>query len=598
MKDSEIGLYDALSVLMRCNKIIFESHKGLAVLSLVSLFLTAIMPFVILGFYSYAIDSLSGGLVITFSSALFFGLLLALFSLDNFMQKISRYYAFSLSESINAIIAYQLLDKILSLDIATHEDTGFKNDLSHVSSQGMYVVYHLIEDQFKMLIGVVRILFAAIVIATVTPIGTAFIFLGFFPATFITYRFAQYHYWEIRKAMKINRRRSRILSWIQHGDYIPEIKIFNSSRNILKKYKDYFDKSVKIELDVSRNDLWGGLSVEMIYFIVSFLAIFLVLYGYHGSIVSVGEVVFSLGLIGKLISSVSEVSQAYGTATGRIHYARMLFSILDRAPSEYLLQGSVKLDSGPPAIVFDGVSFSYPGSRDEILHDLNFRIEPGEKVAIVGENGAGKTTLTKLLCGFYSPSSGRILLNDTSMTDVSIRSWHDKLSVLFQNFMQPRSLTVSEKIQLAKPHVKFNKRAANAAAKKASALSVIQSLEGGYDSVLGKDFDGIELSGGEWQKLALTKAHYKDPDVIILDEPTAAMDPKAEAEVFSEIHSLGSDTTVIFISHRLTTILEADKIIYLSGGFISGTGTHDDLLSSNKKYRAFFSKQIKKISSL
>ncbi len=244
-------------------------------------------------------------------------------------------------------------------------------------------------------------------------------------------------------------------------------------------------------------------------------------------------------------------------------------------------------------IVFNRVSFQYPSkSKRMALHDINLTIHPGEKIALVGENGSGKTTLVKLLCRLYDPSSGSINIDGIDLRDFRIEELRRELSVIFQDFAR-YNLTALENISLSNfcssPSLKKIKKAAGYS----GAGKTITELERGYNTVLGKLFDdGEELSIGEWQKIALARAFFRNAQVIVLDEPTSAMDAEAEYKILKKFKIISNGHTIILISHRFSTIRMADSIYVLDAGRIIESGSHEELIRCGGKYSRMFKKQV------
>jgi ATP-binding cassette subfamily B protein len=239
-------------------------------------------------------------------------------------------------------------------------------------------------------------------------------------------------------------------------------------------------------------------------------------------------------------------------------------------------------------IVFDHVSFQYPHEERVAIRDFTFSIEPGEHVAFVGANGAGKTTLVKLLCRLYDPSGGRITIDGTDLRDYPITDVRGMVSGIFQDFVKFQ-LSAKENIVMGVRSSGVDDSAVIHAAKQAGVHEVIQRLPQGYDSLLGKLFDGgSELSIGEWQKVALARALLRDSQILVLDEPTSAMDAKAEAELFERFHELAQGRIAILISHRLSTVKMADRIFVVDEGQIVEQGTHDELMRRQGLYASLF----------
>jgi ATP-binding cassette subfamily B protein len=242
-------------------------------------------------------------------------------------------------------------------------------------------------------------------------------------------------------------------------------------------------------------------------------------------------------------------------------------------------------------IVFDHVSFHYPSGSGEVLRDVNLTIRPGEVIALVGENGSGKTTLVKLLCRLYDPTSGKITLDGIDLREFRTSALQREFSVIFQDFVQ-YELSARENISLGNVDLAADHERILESARKAGAHDAIMSLPRSYETRLGKMFEGgEELSIGQWQKVALARAFMRDAQVIVLDEPTSAMDAKAEYEVFQKFRQLTEGRSAVLISHRLSTVRMADHIYVLEGGQIVESGTHGELIRQGATYASLFETQ-------
>ncbi|WP_228015483.1 ABC transporter ATP-binding protein [Leptolyngbya ectocarpi] len=269
-----------------------------------------------------------------------------------------------------------------------------------------------------------------------------------------------------------------------------------------------------------------------------------------------------------------------------------LYEFLDLTPT-IISPASPKAIPVPmrQGIVLDRVSFSYADSSRQALHDISLSVKPGETIALVGENGSGKTTLIKLLCRLYDPTNGRITVDGMDLRDLNLTELRQQISVIFQDYAK-YYLSAQDNIWLGNIHLPPSDSAIVAAAKQSGAHDVITRLPQGYDTMLGKLFnDGEELSIGQWQKVALARAFLRESQVIVLDEPTSAMDPKAEYEVFKTFRELIQDQAAILITHRLSTVRMADRIYVMDSGRIVESGSHDQLMAMQGTYAHLFNTQ-------
>jgi ATP-binding cassette subfamily B protein len=239
-------------------------------------------------------------------------------------------------------------------------------------------------------------------------------------------------------------------------------------------------------------------------------------------------------------------------------------------------------------VELERVTYRYPGTERNALHDVSLKLRPGETVAIVGENGAGKTTLVKLLARLYDPNCGRITVDGDDLRELDVEAWRQQIAVIFQDFIQ-YYLTAAENIGFGRIESLDDRQRVVAAAKQSGADSVIAHLPQGYLTVLGRWFEqGVQLSGGEWQRLALARAFMRDAPILVLDEPTASLDARTEYEVFRHFRDLTHGKTVLLISHRFSTVRMADRIYVLDSGRVVEEGTHAELLERRGRYAELF----------
>lgn len=374
---------------------------------------------------------------------------------------------------------------------------------------------------------------------------------------------------------------------LQEPMTVREMRISQSSGAVLKKFQDiqqYLFGLSKVALD-------KYLRVLTIPPIIEAIIVFAVAYYFLPTVIAGALTIGSFALLINMLEQLGSRAANASSHSAQIYennlYVNHFFDFLALPPLIQEAKNPVTLKlTKPPRIEFRNVSFNYPGSP-KVLDDISFIVESGESVALVGHNGAGKTTIIKLLCRFYDVTDGQILINDINIKDLDLPSWYKYLGTLFQEFVKYH-FTVRENIILGAPDKK-DEKAMKEAAIKSGAAEFIERLPQKYEQILGKEFeDGEELSGGQWQKLAIARAFYENPPVLILDEPTSAIDAEAEYEIFNNLEKQYKDKTLILVSHRFSTVRNANKIIVIDQGKIIESGSHQDLIKLGKQYAKLF----------
>ncbi len=307
---------------------------------------------------------------------------------------------------------------------------------------------------------------------------------------------------------------------------------------------------------------------------------------------SVGDLTFLAASFLRLRGLLEGVLTGFSALAGQALYLQDLFSFLEMRPAIVSPPDPrpfpAALGSG---IVFEDVGFRYPGGERWAVRHLSFALPAGEVLALVGENGAGKTTIVKLLTRLYDPSEGRILLDGHDLRDYDVDAVRSGIGVIFQDFVR-YDLTAADNIAIGRIAARDDRLQIKRAAERGRADEVIRGLPGGYDQLVGRRFrGGIDLSGGEWQKIAIARAYMRDAAVLILDEPTAALDARAEYEVFQRFKALSAGRTSVLISHRFSSVRMADRILVVADGRVEASGTHAELLAQGGRYAELFGLQ-------
>ena len=371
-----------------------------------------------------------------------------------------------------------------------------------------------------------------------------------------------------------------------------EVKLFGLSGYLAKRFEEladkYFNASKKLAIQRS---FWGS-SFNILGTSAYYVAYLLIIFRTISGILSIGDLSFLSGSFNRLRSKLQGFFIRFTSITESSMYLQDYFEFLaltnSDPPADQLVQVPKKIMKG---FEFRNVGFKYPNTERWVVRNLNFNIGAGEKMAFVGENGAGKTTLIKLLLRYYDPTEGTILLDDVDIKCFDRTSYQQYFGVIFQDFVK-FELTLRENIAVGKIEALSDDVVIAEASEKSLADQVIQIVPNGMEQQLGRRFrNGVELSGGQWQKIALARAYMKDAEVLILDEPTSALDARAEFEAFKRFIALTVGKTAVIISHRFSTVRMADRIIVLKDGALLEQGSHDDLLLKNGLYAELFNLQ-------
>src|SRR5918997_9612 len=478
----------------------------------------------------------------------------------------------------------QLMKHAAQLDLEQFEDAEIYDKLERARRQTVGRI-----GLFTMLLATLQDLITLITLAAALTVYVPWLLLllvvAVLPSLLGETHFASLGY-SLLYSWTPERRQLDYLRYIGASDIsAKELKLFGLSDFLVGRYDrlshEFYEanKSLAVRRSVMSTLLAavGTLGYYGAYAVIIYLTV--VGHQSRAGLFTIGVLTFLAGsfrqsrdLIQRVLLSLSQIFE-------QSLYLEDLFSFLAIEPSIRRTPGArvvpVPIRTG---FAFEGVGFRYPGAEQWAVRHLDFALAPGERIALVGENGAGKTTLVKLLARLYDPDEGRILLDGHDLREYDLEALRANIGVIFQDFVRYH-LTAAENIAVGRIEARHDRARIEAAAERSLADEVIAKLPLGYDQIIGKRFrTGVELSGGEWQKVAIARAYMRDAQLLILDEPTAALDARAELEVFQRFKELSAGKTAVLISHRFSSVRMADRILVLADGTVEAMGTHAELL--------------------
>jgi ATP-binding cassette subfamily B protein len=494
-----------------------------------------------------------------------------------------------LGQRVNVMI----LEKALTLELQHFEDSEFYDKLTRARREASTRPLSLVMRTFGLVQNAISLITYGAMLAHFSPWAVLVLLLAGLPSFVVEAKFSGDAFRLFRWRSPETRMQIYLETVLAREDHAKEVKLFGLGPRLLERYRDIFrrlygeDRALTLRRDAMGFAL-GLIGVAALYGAYAWIALATVRH-----LITLGQMTRYVALFRQGQSAVSAALVAVGGMYEDNLYLSTLYEYLetevDLAPGN-----AVRGPQPEDGVRFEDVSFTYPDADAPALEHITLHLVPGTSLALVGENGSGKTTLIKLLTRLYAPTSGRILLDGRDLADWDQGALRERIGVIFQDFARYQML-VGENVGAGDERYFEDEERWRTAAEMGRATEFIESLPSGYHTQLGKWFrDGRELSGGQWQKIALSRAFMRSrADILVLDEPTAAMDAQAEAEVFEHFRRLARDRITILISHRFSTVRMADQIVVLNRGHIVERGSHEELMRLNGRYAHLFTLQAR-----
>lgn len=517
--------------------------------------------------------------------------------LKKIMQKISGMVTAISGELVVNHIRLKIIKKAKSVDIASFDRPGFYEKLENANREAGMRPIQILSATFTVVSDLIGVLSFIAVLTTLSSFAPLAIIVAAIPGAAVNYIFKNKNFRYVRRHSKERRQMTYYSQLMVNKDMAKEIKILGLGDTFIEKYKDVFKKYYQGLRKLIFKEGMATIFVGIVSTVINCALFIYVAYNVIFENGQIGDYSLYTGALTSITGYVATLLTSTATIYEGTLFINNMIDFMKEEPTVIpAISEPLKPGKGTAhTIEFKNVSFAYPGTDRYVLENINLTIKSGESVVLVGLNGAGKSTLIKLLTRLYDPTEGVILLDGRDIRDYDVDALYDLFGIIFQDFGKYAE-PVSENIRFGDVYADGSDADVSLAAKRSSADDFIVKLPLGYETPLTRMFedDGIELSGGQWQKLSVARAFYKKSDILILDEPTASLDAIAEKEVFDRFMELGEGKITVYVSHRLSSATSAGKIVVISDGKIIENGTHTELMQLEGEYHRLFTTQAER----
>jgi len=575
--------------------IVWESAPGVVAAGLIFRAFASLLPMGLLWITKLIVDSIVDAVSTHHPvQPRFWWLVAAEFGLavlGTILTRIIDYLDSLLADKYTRHVSIRVMKHAAELDLLAYENPVFYDRLERARVQATDRL-GMIQSIGRLVQQVATVVSLSISIMLFSPWLMLLLVAGVVPAFLGESHFAFLGYAKNFRQTPIRRQLDYLRVLGGSREAAKELKLFGLNEFLTERFTRLSDEIYDENVALSRRRLIAGSFLSLVGTMGYYSAYVFVIWRTISGALSIGTLTF---LSGAILQASSNIQQIFSTLSGIADQALFLTDLLAFFEMQPTIRSKPNGLAAPRPILrgfeFRDVSFRYPGSPRLILDRMNFRLQPGERVALIGENGQGKTTVVKLITRLYDPTEGQILLDGVDLREYSLEDLYREIGVIFQDFMR-YEMTARENIAIGRVEEVDNLALLRTAARKSMADNGIARLPRGYEQMLGARFDGgMDLSGGEWQKVALARAYLRNAQLLILDEPTAALDARSEFEVFHRFAELTTGKMALFISHRFSTVRMADRIVVLDNGRIAEEGSHDQLAGMGGRYAEMFEMQ-------